>query len=92
MKKIINGKKYDTTTATKIASQTLYYNGNNVSGWNTIYRKKSGEFFLEHQTSGMNCWDLKEYILPLSELEAREMCEELLDGEEYESVFGEVEE
>ena len=47
MKKIINGKKYDTDTAQELASW------DNGGGWRdfhhceeTLYRKKTGEFFL----------------------------------------------
>lgn len=91
MKKIINNKKYDTETATSICSRTYYNNGLPCS-WDTIYRKKTGEFFLYHEINGQDCYDLKEYIQPLDESDAKEKCQEWMDGDDYEEVFGEVEE
>lgn len=45
MKQIINGKMYNTETATEIATRS-----NGCTGWEyleeTLYRKKNGEFFL----------------------------------------------
>ena len=47
MKKIINGKKYDTNTATKVAD---YWNGYGASDFNYVseelYLKNTGEYFL----------------------------------------------
>lgn len=100
MKKIINNKKYDTDTAREIAS---YSNG---GGWQdfshyaeTLYRKKSGEFFLHGQggpmtryavSCGQNEWTGGEKIIPLTYDAAREWAEEHMDADAYEEVFGEV--
>ena len=99
MKKIINGKVYDTETAQKVGfwSNSLGYNDFN---WReeSLYRKKTGEFFL-HGEGGPrtnyaervgNMWGSGERIMPLTYKEAQEWAEEHLDGEEYEAIFGEV--
>jgi len=102
MKKIINGKKYDTDTATACGE---YNNGLGVGDFNslseTLYRKKTGEFFLhgdggamtrygKHDGDGMQCGGAD--IVPISEAEAREWGENHLEADEYEALFGEVEE
>lgn len=92
MKKIINGKKYDTTTAKEIADKIYFGNGNYACAWDTLYLKKTGEFFIEHQTNGSDLFDREEYIKPVDEVSAKKFCEEYLDADEYEKLFGEVEE
>ena len=100
MKKIINGKKYDTETARELAS---YSNG---GGWRdfqhfeeTLHQKRTGEYFLYGEggpasryaeTCGLNGRCGGEKIIPLTEIEAQEWAEEHLDGEDYEEIFGEV--
>lgn len=99
MKKIINGKVYNTSTATKRASYNngLYGEFGYLS--ETLYLKKTGEFFLHGEggpmtkyatTVGQNNWSGGEAIIPLSYQAAREWGEEHLSGDEYESIFGEV--
>lgn len=50
MKKIINGKMYNTETATELGD---FWNGLSTSDFRnlseTLYRKKNGEFFLYGQ-------------------------------------------
>lgn len=99
MFKIINGKRYDTDTAKEMA---LWTNGHNYSDFNwvseTLYRKKTGEFFLHCEGGPMTMynsrsgsgWGYGEVIRPLSEEEARIWAEKKLDGDEYEEIFGEV--
>lgn len=100
MKKIINGKKYDTETASKAGSWS------NGGGWRDfshfeeiLYRKKTGEFFLYGEggpmtkyavSTGQNSWSGGERIIPLTYENARKWAEEHLDGDEYEEIFGEV--
>ena len=100
MKKIINGKKYDTETASEVGSWS------NGGGWRdfshfeeTLYRKKTGEFFLFGEggpmtkyavSTGQNSWSGGERIIPLTHENARKWAEEHLDGDEYEEIFGEV--
>ena len=100
MKKIINGKKYDTDTAEIVAT---YSDG---KGWRdfshfeeTLYRKKTGEFFLHgsggpmtkySRSCGQNEWSGGEEIIPLKFEAARKWAEEHMDVEEYEEIFGEI--
>lgn len=97
MKKIINGKVYDTETATRAAewSNNLGYSDFN---WReeALYRKKTGEFFL-HGAGGPhtnyaervgNMWGDGEKIMPMTYSEAQEWAEKHLDGDEYEEIFG----
>ena len=101
MKKVINGKRYDTTSATKLAE---YENTIDVRNHNrfeeTLYEKKTGEYFL-HGAGGAgskygvwfeNSGSPGEKIMPLSLAEAKKWAEEYLDGDEYETIFGEVDE
>lgn len=100
MKKIINGRKYDTTTATEIGSwdNGLYLDFCYCA--ETLYRKKTGEFFI-HGEGGPsskycsydgNMCKSGENIVPLTESDAREWVERHLTADEYEAIFGEVEE
>ncbi len=95
MKKIISGKKYDTETATKIGTQDNI-DGRNILACNdfnyresTLYRKKTGEFFL-HYDGGGNTPYRGGAIEPVTEDEAKRWSEKHLTVEEYEAVFGEV--
>lgn len=101
MKKIINNKIYDTTTAQKCGE---WSNGHYTSDFaycaETLYRKKTGEYFLHGEghalskyasSSGNSCgWG--EQIIPLSYAQAQKWAESHLDGDDYISVFGEPEE
>ena len=83
MKKIINGKKYDTNTA-----EFLFNTYNGVGRIGKLYRKKNGEFFISHITQ----WEGESSsIEPISENEAKELIGEA-NGDMYERIFGEVEE
>lgn len=100
MKKIINGKVYDTTTAERAGG---WDNGCSYSDFGycgeDLYRKRTGEFFL-HGTGGPmskysvsygdNEWGGGEKIIPLSYEAAREWAESHLTAEKYEAIFGEV--
>ncbi|MBQ8935890.1 MAG: hypothetical protein IJ049_05805 [Oscillospiraceae bacterium] len=102
MNKIINGKKYSTTTAEELASYSNMYDFRNFDYFSeTLYRKKSGEFFLYGEggaltkyakTVGQNEWSGGHEIIPLSIAEAKEWAAEHLDGDVYEDIFGPVEE
>ncbi len=101
MKKIVNGKRYDTDTAKCLASDS-YSNSRDFNHWTeTLYRKSSGEFFLHGeggpmsryaQTIGQNQWSGGEKIIPLTLEAAQQWAEEHLDGDDYERIFGLVEE
>ena len=101
MKKIINGKKYDTDTAEEVGCWSNHRYGSFDFCGETLYRKKTGEFFLEGEggplspyceMSGPNEWRSGSQIIPLTKDEAREWAMEYLDGDEFEAIFGEVEE
>ena len=102
MKKIINGKVYNTETAKQMAFWC------NAGSWRdfhhfeeTLYRKKTGEYFLFGEggpmtkyaiSTGQNSWSGGEKIIPLDYDNACRWAEEHLDGDEYEAIFGPVEE
>ena len=102
MMKIIAGKKYNTETAIALG----YYQSNcSYSDFRyfdeTLYRKKTGEYFLHgtggpmtiySSSQGPNCYGWGADITPLTIREAKEWVEEHLSAEEYENIFGEVEE
>ena len=100
MKKVINGKMYDTETATLLGRVTR----GEPRSWNfseeCLYRKKNGEYFFQfdgevfsdslahiypHNFGG-------ERIVPTAEKYAMLWAEENFDGDEYVEYFGEVEE
>lgn len=102
MKKIINGKLYNTDTATQIA---IYNNGYYINDFNcvyeTLYRKRTGEFFIHGEGGAMSeysvrcsdgswCWGEK--IIPLTEKGAQRWAEVHLEADEYIKLFGEPEE
>lgn len=102
MKKIISGKVYDTNTATKVG---FYANGGNWRDYlhleETLYRKKTGEFFLHGEGGPMtqyaehedqNSWTSGAQIIPMGYQAAREWAEKRLSAGEYESIFGPVDE
>ena len=102
MKKIINGRKYDTETAKEVASTCGGEGPRDFSFFEeTLYCKKTGEFFLAGhggaaskyaKSCGQRQWCGGEAIIPLTEQEAKTWCERALDVDEYEAIFGEVEE
>lgn len=102
MKKIINGKRYDTETAKAVA---VYYSNYPINDFNyfqeSLYQKRTGEFFLYGEgnaaskyaeSCGMNEWCGGERIIPLTVKKAQEWAEQHLDVDEYESIFGEIDE
>lgn len=102
MKKIINGKMYNTETATELCYTN---NGLGINDFNYIeeglYKKKTGEFFLAGNGGAMtkyahHCADRTscagKAIFPLTEAEAKEWAEKHMNIEKYIEVFGEPEE
>ena len=100
MKKIINGKMYDTETAKELGFDQNTGDTRDFR-WvcETLYRKRTGEFFLHGQggpaskyavSYGSNEWGGGSKIIPLTWEAARKWAEEHLDADEYEDIFGEV--
>ncbi len=89
MNKIIKGKKYNTDTAELVADRDFYDNGS-WSSTDALYKKTTGEFFIYHKVSNRDLYDRTDYLLPISEDEAKEFCERNLDADDYEKWFGEV--
>lgn len=101
MKKIINGRKYNTETARELASWDNGYIGSDFSFIvEVLYKKKTGEYFLYGfggpmskyaESCGANLtWGSE--IIPMNEIEAKRWSEKKLSCEKYEELFGEVEE
>lgn len=100
MKRIINGKRYDTNTAQFIKT---YSSGLSISDFRyydeSLYLKKTGEFFLYATGNGSSMYaskygDLRgpgEKIVPLTLDEAKAWVEKIEDPDLYEELF-EVEE
>lgn len=102
MKKIINGRAYNTETGILMAS---YQYGSNMSDWSFVseelYITKKGSYFLYFEGGAMSKYaervgknetSCNSGIKVLSEEEAREFMEKYGDTDEYEKYFGEVEE
>ena len=95
MKKVINGKLYDTEKAKELGFDG---GGDGFSRWHEeLYKKRTGEYFLYGEGGPMtkyavsisnNSWSGGEKIIPLSADKAREWAEEHLDADEYAEIFG----
>lgn len=101
MKKIINGKVYNTETARKVAEHEHSYRTEFDWCDEALYCKRTGEYFLAgrgHAQSRyacqveQNCWAPGEGIIPLTYAEAKEWGEAHMDAEDYEAEFGPVSE
>lgn len=99
MKKVINGKVYDTDTAQAIGAwDNGQYDFNRCD--ETLYRKRTGEFFIYGsggpmskyaRSEGDNHWTTGAQIIPLSYDAAQKWAEDHLSADEYEAIFGNVE-
>lgn len=99
MKKVINGTLYNTETARKLGSWSNTYNYRDFNYCEeTLYRTKSGKFFVHGeggamskyaQTISSNEWSGGEKIIPCTYDEARKWAEDHLDGDDYIAAFGE---
>jgi hypothetical protein len=99
MKKIINGKKYDTESAEEIGINQSGDGRNDFRYFcEVLYKKKTGEFFLHGEGGGLSpyaescgsgrTWG--EAIIPLSVDDTMEWVEKNLSADVYEGLFGEV--
>ena len=99
MKKIINGKLYNTSTARRLG---MAEGGEGFSHWSEVlYQKRTGEFFLYGEGGAMtkyakalsdNSWSGGEKIIPLTFETARQWAEEHLSADAYAREFGVPEE
>lgn len=100
MRKIINGKMYNTETAKRIGFYSWNYVGNFDYFEESLYRKKTGEFFLYGEggpNSKYGVWEGNSgsgsaMIKPMSESSAKEWLADHDCVDEYIELFGEVEE
>ena len=101
MMKIIKGKKYDTNTALKVAEwDNELGKSDHHAIFETLYKKRTGEFFLYGEGGGLTGYSEKvgnlftwgEKIIPLTVDAAKAWVESHLDGEEYEKIFDCVDE
>ena len=101
MKKIINNRKYDTETATEVGSWDNGLYGNDFNAMSeTLYRKRTGEYFLFGEGGAMSryaeqvgdMWGSGWAITPMTYEAACKWAESHLSVEEYEAAFGEVSE
>ena len=102
MKKIINGKLYNTDTARQVGTWSNSADCSDLS-WveESLYQKKTGEFFL-HGQGGPNTryaqqleashWTGGETISLISYESAQKWAEEHLTADQYQAVFGEISE
>jgi hypothetical protein len=101
MKRIINGRRYDTQTAKLLGVATYGYCTDFAYWREELYVKRTGEYFLYGQGGpmskysqqvGQNEWTGGHEIRPLSLDEAKAWAEKYLSADEYEAIFGKAEE
>lgn len=101
MKAIIEGRVYNTETATELGRYSRLSPGDFNHVDEGLYRTKKGRYFLAGEggamthycrSCGSNSWCGGEKITPLEEYEAREWMETHCEVEEYIAAFGEPEE
>ena len=100
MKRIIDGRSYDTEKAAEVGCWSNNRSARDFGHCSeTLYRKRTGEYFLHGEGGPMskyrravdvNNWTGGEDITPLTVEEARRWAEENLSADEYEAEFGEV--
>lgn len=101
MKKIINGKIYNTETAERLGSHCNSYDIGDFNRYEeSLYRTKKGAFFL-HGEGGPNTCYAKHFgnsrsggenVEMMTVEEARKWAEEFLSVGEVEGIFGDYEE
>lgn len=101
MKKVINGKMYNTETAEAVG---FWSNDRATNDFSYIverlYRTKRGAYFIHGEGGAMtryaesvgDMYGAGEAIRPVDEATARRWAESHLDGDEYAAIFGEPEE
>ena len=101
MKKVIKGKQYDTETATALGCFHKGAKGDLNYIREELFKKKTGEYFLYCKGGAStkysvlvqnNTWSGSEKIIPLEFSDAQAWAEQNLKDDEYEAIFGEVQE
>lgn len=101
MKKIINGKMYNTETAKLVGEWDNGRYGDFGHCAESLYQKKTGEFFLYGEGGPMTKYSVYcgsnscrggEMITPLTDKAAKAWSENHITADEYEAIFGEVDE
>lgn len=101
MKKIINGKLYDTDTATYIGNYEYGTPGDFTHFNETLYKKKTGELFIHGEggprskyakSCGNNSWCDGEAIIPERDFDVKGWVADHCDVDTYIELFGTVEE
>lgn len=101
MKKIIDGRLYNTETAEEICSWSNgYHSGDFYCTSETIYKKKTGEYFLYGRGGALSQyaepfgsnWTAGETIIPFSREDFKEWALDKLSADEYIFIFGDVDE
>ena len=97
MKKIINGKRYNTMTAKKLGTNSSICSTEDPNWWvETLYQKQTGEYFLYAEGGTMskyrayvsgNSWESGKRLIPLEINEARAWAEQNLNEDIYKKVF-----
>ena len=100
MKKIINGRMYNTETAEKIQEWDNGMYGNDFrSCEETLYKKKTGEYFIQGSGGALSKYSIpcgnngssgSSDIIPLTKDRAKTWMEEKGDPDSYTKEFGEV--
>ena len=100
MRKIINGRSYDTEKARFVGDWEASCERTDFNWYSEeLYQKRTGEYFLHGEgraaspysrATGMNEWSGGEDIRPITAEEARMWAEEHLSADTYEQEFGEV--
>mgnify|MGYP006972691523 CR=1 FL=1 len=101
MKRIINGRLYDTDTAKEIGWYDNGFGGGDFRYYyESLYRKRTGEYFLYgsggpmskySESYGSTTSGISE-IIPFTEGEAMEWAVKHMDADSYMEIFGAVEE
>ena len=101
MKKIINGRLYDTDTAKELAAiDNGYGAGNAFYSKTALFQKKNGEYFIYGEGGPMSeygdsvgynrTWGCR--FEPVDEFDAQKWVEKNCDGDTYIDLFGDVDE
>lgn len=101
MKKIINGKMYNTETAKCLSEWSNGHYGDLTYVEETLYRKRTGEYFLYAlsgaagkyaEKTSYNNWSGGDRVISMTENEAKSWMEANGTAEEYIVAFGKPEE